>query len=107
MTGGPPEASFEAAFRRYQAGAPLPYREFSRRVFGELAALESECAALTDALTEATHDWRSSGVVTNDNDCAYLVPAGEVGSRRCSLRPSDAVHRTPARVRAEHGFGAT
>lgn len=71
------------------------------RLRGMVAALEAECAAMTDALGEATHTF----LPDRSGKCQALVPFQ--GHSALCYQPSAArIHRTPAVVRAEHGFGA-
>jgi hypothetical protein len=68
------------------------------------AALEAECAALTDALSEGRHefDGRDTAVVTAaGEDVVMAVCVATCDGQRCRRSTSHPVHRTPARVRAE------
>lgn len=56
-------------------------------------SLESECAALTDALTETTHEYRSTQASAH---CVVRLSSGP-----CFRADGHPIHRTPARVRAE------
>lgn len=69
------------------------------RLRAMVVALEAECAALTDALAETTHDHRRPPM-----DMAWAARHANGVTDPCWFcggMPSTVVHRTPARVREE------
>lgn len=86
--------AFEAALAYAEARTP----DEVRRLRSIAVSLESEVAALTDALTKRTHEFEP--LRDHPDECDY-------GGYDCSFGRSHPVHRTPARVRAEIEQAAT
>lgn len=103
-TTGPP-TTFTAAFAEYHdrgGDAPiLTYCELETALAEArrfAVALESEVAALTDALAAMTHEHEPAGRLSTEGPVHVIkLPI----CARCGLAADAHLHRTPARVRAE------
>lgn len=89
--------------QRQQLAEALAYAESrtpksERRLQAMVVALESEVAALTDALAAMTHEHEPAGRLSTEGPVHVIkLPI----CARCGLAADAHLHRTPARVRAE------
>lgn len=84
--------------------ADAPEAEIER-LWAIAVALEAECAALADALDAATHE-PVACECGEPGRCGRIVEWQGRAQGLCHHPADHPVHRTAARVRAEHGLGA-